>query len=35
MLSLHDLDRFGGFFPRREWLRVGGLSALGLSLPTL
>jgi hypothetical protein len=35
MLSLHDLDRFGGSFPRREWLRVGGLSGLGLSLPTL
>jgi hypothetical protein len=35
MLTLHDLDRFGGSFPRREWLRVGGLSGLGLSLPTL
>jgi hypothetical protein len=35
MLSLQDLDRFGGSFHRREWLRVGGLSALGLALPTV
>ena len=36
MLSLHDnpLPRHEG--PnRREWLRVGGLSLLGLSLPDL
>lgn len=35
MLSLTDLDRCGHTLHRREWLRVGGLSALGLSLPTL
>ena len=35
MLSLHELERTGGSFRRREWLRVGGLSGLGLSLPTL
>ncbi|MEY4179723.1 MAG: hypothetical protein RLY70_3297 [Planctomycetota bacterium] len=35
MLSITDLDRSGTSLHRREWLRVGGLSALGLSLPTL
>lgn len=35
MLSLHGLERTGGSFRRREWLRVSGLSGLGLSLPTL
>ena len=35
MLSLHDLGRGCDPFHRREWLRVGGLSALGLSLPSL
>jgi hypothetical protein len=35
MLSLHELERSGGSFRRREWLRVGGLSGLGLSLPAL
>ena len=35
MFSLHDLGRSGDPLHRREWLRVGGLSALGISLPTL
>jgi len=35
MLTFHDLDGSPGSISRREWLRVGGLSALGLSLPTL
>src|SRR5438132_220907 len=34
MFSLEDI-RPGGGISRREWLRVGGLSALGLSLPGL
>ncbi len=36
MFSLHDRPaRLCDGISRREWLRVGGLSALGLSLPTL
>lgn len=35
MLSFETTDSGGGKFPRREWLRIGGLSALGLSLPQL
>src|SRR5207244_2005393 len=36
MLSLHDQpSRLCDGVSRREWLRVGGLSALGLSLPAL
>lgn len=35
MLTFHDHDDRSGTLSRREWLRVGGLSALGLSLPTL
>lgn len=35
MLSFHDQDFLPGSFSRREWLRVGGLSAMGLSLPAL
>ncbi|MEY3460153.1 MAG: hypothetical protein RL215_3310 [Planctomycetota bacterium] len=35
MLSLTDLDHSGCGWHRREWLRVGGLSAMGLSLPAL
>src|SRR5437870_4300311 len=34
MISLEDIRPSGGI-SRREWLRVGGLSALGLSLPGL
>src|SRR5437899_1516616 len=34
MYSLEDIRPSGGI-SRREWLRVGGLSALGLSLPGL
>lgn len=35
MLSIHHAEGFRDRLHRREWLRVGGLSALGLSLPTL
>src|SRR6187551_1126402 len=36
MFSLHDRPtRLCDGISRREWLRVGGLGALGLSLPTL
>jgi hypothetical protein len=36
MLSIHDRgNRLCDGLTRREWLRVGGLSALGLSLPGL
>ncbi len=35
MLSVLDLTSPADRFSRREWLRVGGLSALGLSLPAL
>jgi hypothetical protein len=36
MLSIEDRRRIpGDAVSRREWLRVGGLGALGLSLPTL
>ena len=35
MLSLVSSHRGSAPIPRREWLRVGGLSAVGLSLPTL
>lgn len=35
MLTLHDMGRSPGSVSRREWLRVGGLSAMGLSLSTL
>jgi hypothetical protein len=35
MLSLEDRSPIGDGITRREWLRVGGLSALGLSLPGL
>jgi hypothetical protein len=36
MLSIHDRDHIpGDRISRREWLRVGGLGALGLSLPAL
>ncbi|MFM8287829.1 MAG: DUF1501 domain-containing protein, partial [Planctomycetaceae bacterium] len=35
MLTITDLDLSGMPLRRREWLRVGGLSGLGLSLPTL
>ncbi|MFO0951452.1 MAG: DUF1501 domain-containing protein [Isosphaeraceae bacterium] len=36
MLSIHDRPyRLCDGLSRREWLRVGGLSTLGLSLPTL
>ncbi|HAP06963.1 MAG TPA: DUF1501 domain-containing protein [Planctomycetaceae bacterium] len=35
MLSLVSSHRGSSPIPRREWLRVGGLSAVGLSLPTL
>jgi hypothetical protein len=35
MFSMTDAHRSGSSLHRREWLRVGGLSALGLSLPTL
>ncbi len=36
MLSLEDRDHVSGdAISRREWLRVGGLGALGLSLPQL
>ena len=35
MLSIHDGQLKQVSSSRREWLRVGGLSALGLSLPTL
>src|SRR6478672_4446914 len=36
MLSLHQgASRLCDGVSRREWLRVGGLSALGLSLPSL
>jgi len=36
MLSLHDHGtRLCDNLTRREWLRVGGLSAFGLSLPQL
>ena len=35
MLSIHDGQLNQVSSSRREWLRVGGLSALGLSLPTL
>src|SRR5262249_22775244 len=36
MLSLHDQGtRLCDGLTRREWLRVGGLGALGLSLPAL
>ena len=35
MLSILDgPTQFCDGFTRREWLRIGGLSALGLSLPT-
>src|SRR5262245_32674142 len=35
MLSVIDTASPADRVSRREWLRVGGLSALGLSLPTL
>lgn len=35
MLSFHEDHFQQAFSSRREWLRVGGLTALGLSLPTL
>src|SRR5436190_2126668 len=35
MFTLHDRPGKRGDLSRRELLRVGGLSALGLSLPTL
>ncbi|MGH7169582.1 MAG: DUF1501 domain-containing protein, partial [Gemmataceae bacterium] len=36
MLGLHDKGtRLCDGLTRREWLRVGGLGALGLSLPAL
>jgi len=37
MLSVHDSEglRLCDGLPRREWLRVGGLSAFGLSMPAL
>ena len=35
MLSIHDGQLNQVSSSRREWLRVGGLSALGLSLPSL
>ena len=35
MLSIHDGHLKQVSSSRREWLRVGGLTALGLSLPTL
>ena len=36
MFSLEDRARLpGDGISRREWLRVGGLGALGLSLPQL
>lgn len=35
MLSFYDLGRSLDPLHRREWLRVGGLSVMGLSLPTL
>ena len=35
MFSLHDQCLRANQLERREWLRVGGLSALGLTLPQL
>lgn len=35
MFSIHDQRSRANHFDRREWLRVGGLSALGLTLPQL
>src|ERR1017187_6794794 len=35
MFSLEDREHIPDRISRREWLRVGGLGALGLSLPTL
>ncbi|MFN9717243.1 MAG: DUF1501 domain-containing protein [Planctomycetota bacterium] len=35
MFSITDAYGSGGSLHRREWLRAGGLSALGLTLPTL
>ncbi len=35
MLSIEDRDHRRDGISRREWLRVGGLGALGLSLPAL
>lgn len=35
MLSPHDTAPLSDRVSRREWLRVGGLSAVGLSLPAL
>lgn len=35
MFSLYDDSGVSGLSRRREWLRVGGLSAVGLSLSGL
>ena len=35
MFSIHDQRSRANQFDRREWLQVGGLSALGLTLPQL
>ena len=35
MFSIHDQRSRANHLDRREWLRVGGLSAVGLTLPQL